>query len=155
MFSSYSITLIHYKLQFIDVREEWIWFWWGCSCCWWLCEGALLHSYSMLYSYNYVNATICWVIKLNFMFLQHVLRELPSSPVPASCCTALLEAYSKSDLLVGFLYIFLFILHVIFLCPWFETHNIINRIITKLQECSVFYVILCFFAFYAPLAGFM
>ena len=28
--------------------------------------------------------------------LQHVLRELPSSPVPASCCTALLEAYSKS-----------------------------------------------------------
>ncbi|KAL0459127.1 UNVERIFIED_CONTAM: Rho GTPase-activating protein 7 [Sesamum latifolium] len=24
---------------------------------------------------------------------QHVLRELPSSPVPASCCTALLEAY--------------------------------------------------------------
>lgn len=27
--------------------------------------------------------------------LQHVLRELPSSPVPASCCTALLEAYSK------------------------------------------------------------
>lgn len=28
-------------------------------------------------------------------FLQHVLRELPSSPVPASCCTALLEAYSK------------------------------------------------------------
>lgn len=26
---------------------------------------------------------------------QHVLRELPSSPVPASCCTALLEAYSK------------------------------------------------------------
>lgn len=28
--------------------------------------------------------------------LQHVLRQLPSSPVPASCCTALLEAYSKS-----------------------------------------------------------
>ncbi|KAK6138243.1 hypothetical protein DH2020_027990 [Rehmannia glutinosa] len=25
--------------------------------------------------------------------LQHVLRELPSSPVPASCCTALLEAF--------------------------------------------------------------
>lgn len=30
-----------------------------------------------------------------FTFSQHVLRELPSSPVPASCCTALLEAYSK------------------------------------------------------------
>ncbi|KAF6155412.1 hypothetical protein GIB67_019938 [Kingdonia uniflora] len=29
--------------------------------------------------------------------VKHVLRELPSSPVPASCCTALLEAYS-SDL---------------------------------------------------------
>ncbi|KAH7542185.1 hypothetical protein FEM48_Zijuj02G0046300 [Ziziphus jujuba var. spinosa] len=27
--------------------------------------------------------------------VKHVLRELPSSPVPASCCTALLEAYSK------------------------------------------------------------
>ncbi|RVW17609.1 Rho GTPase-activating protein 7 [Vitis vinifera] len=26
--------------------------------------------------------------------VKHVLRELPSSPVPASCCTALLEAYS-------------------------------------------------------------
>ncbi|CAN1177159.1 Rho GTPase-activating protein 6 [Linum perenne] len=26
-----------------------------------------------------------------------VLRELPSSPVPASCCTALLEAYSSYD----------------------------------------------------------
>ncbi|GER40736.1 Rho GTPase-activating protein [Striga asiatica] len=25
--------------------------------------------------------------------VKHVLRELPSSPVPASCCTALLEAY--------------------------------------------------------------
>ena len=32
------------------------------------------------------------------MYLQHVLRQLPSSPVPASCCTALLEAYSKSVL---------------------------------------------------------
>lgn len=30
--------------------------------------------------------------------MQHVLRELPSSPVPTSCCTALLEAQSK-DLL--------------------------------------------------------
>ncbi|XP_074310607.1 rho GTPase-activating protein 7-like isoform X2 [Silene latifolia] len=29
--------------------------------------------------------------------VKHVLRELPSSPVPASCCTALLEAY-KIDL---------------------------------------------------------
>lgn len=29
------------------------------------------------------------------LHLQHVLRQLPSSPVPASCCTALLEAYSK------------------------------------------------------------
>lgn len=27
--------------------------------------------------------------------LQHVLRELPSSPVPASCCTALLESFRK------------------------------------------------------------
>lgn len=27
--------------------------------------------------------------------VQHVLRELPSSPVPASCCTALLEAFRK------------------------------------------------------------
>ncbi|XP_042002729.1 rho GTPase-activating protein 7-like [Salvia splendens] len=27
--------------------------------------------------------------------VKHVLRELPSSPVPASCCTALLEAYSN------------------------------------------------------------
>uniref|UniRef100_A0A2N9FMF7 Rho-GAP domain-containing protein n=1 Tax=Fagus sylvatica TaxID=28930 RepID=A0A2N9FMF7_FAGSY len=26
--------------------------------------------------------------------VKHVLRELPSSPVPASCCTALLEAYN-------------------------------------------------------------
>lgn len=26
---------------------------------------------------------------------QHVLRELPSSPVPASCCTVLLEAFRK------------------------------------------------------------
>lgn len=32
---------------------------------------------------------------LKLVCLQHVLRELPSSPVPASCCTALLEAYSK------------------------------------------------------------
>ncbi|KAL5720104.1 hypothetical protein ACHQM5_012803 [Ranunculus cassubicifolius] len=32
--------------------------------------------------------------------VKHVLRELPSSPVPASCCTALLEAYridTKTD----------------------------------------------------------
>ncbi|KAL5982370.1 hypothetical protein ACLOJK_016441 [Asimina triloba] len=28
--------------------------------------------------------------------VKHVLRELPSSPVPASCCTSLLEAYSNS-----------------------------------------------------------
>lgn len=28
--------------------------------------------------------------------IQYVLRELPSSPVPASCCTALLEAFRKS-----------------------------------------------------------
>ncbi|KAK6118071.1 hypothetical protein DH2020_048185 [Rehmannia glutinosa] len=28
--------------------------------------------------------------------VKHVLRELPSSPVPASCCTALLEAYRGS-----------------------------------------------------------
>ncbi|KAL9455031.1 hypothetical protein AB3S75_010436 [Citrus x aurantiifolia] len=27
--------------------------------------------------------------------VKHVLRELPSSPVPASCCTALLEAYTR------------------------------------------------------------
>ncbi|PNY15441.1 rho GTPase activation protein [Trifolium pratense] len=27
--------------------------------------------------------------------VKHVLRELPSSPVPASCCTALLEAYNN------------------------------------------------------------
>ncbi|MFS7956081.1 putative Rho GTPase activation protein [Helianthus anomalus] len=27
--------------------------------------------------------------------VKHVLRELPSSPVPASCCTALLEAHSE------------------------------------------------------------
>jgi len=27
--------------------------------------------------------------------VKHVLRELPSSPVPASCCTALLEAFRK------------------------------------------------------------
>ncbi|KAK6138297.1 hypothetical protein DH2020_027988 [Rehmannia glutinosa] len=30
--------------------------------------------------------------------VKHVLRELPSSPVPASCCTALLEAFSKFPL---------------------------------------------------------
>ncbi|KAL7084637.1 hypothetical protein ACP275_14G234000 [Erythranthe tilingii] len=29
--------------------------------------------------------------------VKHVLRELPSSPVPASCCTALLEAYKEID----------------------------------------------------------
>ncbi|CAI0548778.1 unnamed protein product [Linum tenue] len=29
--------------------------------------------------------------------VKHVLRELPSSPVPASCCTALLDAYRKED----------------------------------------------------------
>lgn len=29
--------------------------------------------------------------------VKHVLRELPSSPVPASCCTALLEAYTGID----------------------------------------------------------
>ncbi|URE41354.1 pleckstrin domain-containing [Musa troglodytarum] len=28
--------------------------------------------------------------------IKYVLRELPSSPVPASCCTALVEAYSMS-----------------------------------------------------------
>ncbi|XP_048552448.1 rho GTPase-activating protein 6-like [Triticum urartu] len=27
--------------------------------------------------------------------VKHVLRELPSSPVPASCCTVLLEAFRK------------------------------------------------------------
>ncbi|KAK9154647.1 hypothetical protein Sjap_002127 [Stephania japonica] len=32
--------------------------------------------------------------------VKHVLRELPSSPVPASCCTALLEAYSKPILIL-------------------------------------------------------
>lgn len=33
---------------------------------------------------------------LLFIFiLQYILRELPSSPVPASCCNALLEAFSK------------------------------------------------------------
>ncbi|KAL8129381.1 hypothetical protein V2J09_018536 [Rumex salicifolius] len=30
--------------------------------------------------------------------VKHILRELPSSPVPASCCTALLDAYSKFTL---------------------------------------------------------
>ncbi|XP_041994467.1 rho GTPase-activating protein 7-like isoform X1 [Salvia splendens] len=29
--------------------------------------------------------------------VKHVLRELPSSPVPASCCTALLQAYKEID----------------------------------------------------------
>ncbi|PIA60161.1 hypothetical protein AQUCO_00400805v1 [Aquilegia coerulea] len=36
--------------------------------------------------------------------VKHVLRELPSSPVPASCCTALLEAYrveGKADRVVA------------------------------------------------------
>ncbi|XP_058181771.1 rho GTPase-activating protein 7-like isoform X2 [Rhododendron vialii] len=33
--------------------------------------------------------------------VKHVLRELPSSPVPASCCTALLEAYKMDRKEVG------------------------------------------------------
>lgn len=32
--------------------------------------------------------------------LQYVLRELPSSPVPASCCNALLEAFRKSGMIL-------------------------------------------------------
>lgn len=30
-----------------------------------------------------------------FPLIQYVLREMPSSPVPASCCTALVKAYRK------------------------------------------------------------
>jgi hypothetical protein len=30
--------------------------------------------------------------------LQYILREMPSSPVPASCCTSLVRAYRKTDL---------------------------------------------------------
>jgi hypothetical protein len=37
----------------------------------------------------------CLNVYTCMMYLQHVLRELPSSPVPASCCTALLEAFRK------------------------------------------------------------
>ncbi|KAL5992643.1 hypothetical protein ACLOJK_013562 [Asimina triloba] len=33
--------------------------------------------------------------------IKHVLRELPSSPVPASCCTSLLEAFSKYQFRLG------------------------------------------------------
>uniref|UniRef100_A0ACD5XL06 Uncharacterized protein n=1 Tax=Avena sativa TaxID=4498 RepID=A0ACD5XL06_AVESA len=33
------------------------------------------------------------VVREDKKLLTHVLRELPSSPVPASCCTALLEAF--------------------------------------------------------------
>lgn len=37
----------------------------------------------------------CCNTKAVSFYMQHVLRELPSSPVSASCCTALLEAYSE------------------------------------------------------------
>lgn len=50
--------------------------------------GFLKCSVGML-DYAFYLMTVHWV------YLQHVLRELPSSPVPASCCTALLEAYSE------------------------------------------------------------
>lgn len=32
---------------------------------------------------------------LSLLDKQYIIRELPSSPVPASCCNALLEAFSK------------------------------------------------------------
>lgn len=44
---------------------------------------------------------------------QYFIRELPSSPVPASCCNALLEARRKSAVEVFVLTICLWV----FLCP--------------------------------------
>ena len=38
----------------------------------------------------------CFFIKYLLATLQYFLRELPSSPVPASCCNALLEVCRKS-----------------------------------------------------------
>lgn len=62
-----------------------------------------------------------WIISYLFFFVQYVLRELPSSPVPASCCTALVDAYSMSR---AFKYICTFHYEVIaivsytFFCWW-------------------------------------
>lgn len=45
------------------------------------------------YWFLYVGHTLLsFLISIHF---QHVIRELPSSPVPASCCKALLEACRK------------------------------------------------------------
>jgi hypothetical protein len=35
---------------------------------------------------------------------QYILREMPSSAVPAACCTALVEAYCKFDLKILSIY---------------------------------------------------
>ncbi|KAH7567679.1 hypothetical protein JRO89_XS07G0118900 [Xanthoceras sorbifolium] len=46
--------------------------------------------------------------------VKYVIRELPSSPVPASCCNALLEACRKSAVGVRFHYLHLFALLFLF-----------------------------------------
>jgi hypothetical protein len=38
--------------------------------------------------------------------MQHVLRELPSSPVSTTCCTALLEAHRKILFVIPFVCLF-------------------------------------------------
>lgn len=96
--------LLHFVL--FHCRKDGVCTGWGCSCYWWLCKGALIPVTLMLQKFLHVARVLifhfllakCIYVKSK-TFLQHVLRELPSSPVPASCCTALLEAFRKCSAL--------------------------------------------------------
>ncbi|KAF3786874.1 Rho GTPase-activating protein 7 [Nymphaea thermarum] len=60
--------------------------------------------------------------------VKHVLRELPSSPVPASCCVALLEAYRKAYSIFCFATLFyLMFLEVLKMMHAVSCHKSVNR----------------------------
>jgi hypothetical protein len=64
------------------------------------CVKVSLYSHSKILilhvCYSTMKAKLFFLSVFFHAILQYVLRELPSSPVPASCCNALLEACRKS-----------------------------------------------------------
>lgn len=92
-----KLTIITYnsdidKAFLIEFREKWVFSGRGCTCHSWLCEGTSAWGRN-IWIFNFISY-------LNWMSYfadhdQYVIRELPSSPVPASCCKALLESCRK------------------------------------------------------------
>ena len=104
----------------------------------WLCRGNVLRltNYHMLFiKINVTELRVpllfssclptVWMYTC-MMYLQHVLRELPSSPVPASCCTALLEAFRKCSIHVN-LNMLPWLWRVLCRLVLFELNNCITR----------------------------